>query len=40
MSDSLRTSAGDTTWFQHDRFGLFIHFEKKGGRESLFALSG
>ena len=26
MSDSLRTSAGDTTWFQHDRFGLFIHW--------------
>ena len=26
MSDPLRPSVGDTSWFIHDRFGLFIHW--------------
>jgi len=26
MTDPLRDSIGDTAWFQHDRFGLFIHW--------------
>jgi alpha-L-fucosidase len=26
MSDPLRPSVGDTGWYAHDRFGLFIHW--------------
>jgi len=26
MPDNLRNTVGDTDWFQHDRFGLFIHW--------------
>ena len=26
MIDSIRKTPGDTAWFMHDRFGMFIHF--------------
>ena len=26
MANSIRKTPGDTSWFMHDRFGMFIHF--------------
>ena len=26
MNSPMRKTPGDTAWFMHDRFGMFIHF--------------